>query len=103
MVTTIDTATAFAREHARVFGGRAEVKPSAWRTPNAIPVVACGAYWPETMVLTGKLSAGAILLSCYATGCAAKDADIDAEICQALIRVGVHARPATATEAEVLR
>ena len=103
MVTTIDAAIVFAHEHVRVFGGRAEVKPSAWRTPGAIPVVACGAYWPEAMVLTGDLSAGAVLLACYATGCAAKDADIDAEICQALILIGVHARPATATETEVLR
>ena len=98
-MTTIDTATAFAREHVRVFGGRAETHPSS----ISDAVIACGAYWPEAMVLTGDLLAGAVLLSCYATGCAAKDADIDAEICQALIRIGVHARPATATETEVLR
>ena len=97
--TTIDTATAFAREHVRVFGGRAETHPSS----ISDAVIACGAYWYEAMVLTGDLSAGVVLLSCYATGCAAKDADIDAEICQALIRIGVHARQATASEAEVLR
>lgn len=98
-MTTIDTATAFAREHVRVFGGRAETHPSS----ISDAVIACGAYWPEATVLTGDMSAGVVLLACYATGCAAKDADIDAEICQALIRIGVHARQATASEAEVLR
>ena len=90
-----DSASAFARQHARVFGGAAEPQPSG-------TVVACGAYWPEPMTISGDLYAGAVLLAYYATGCAARDPDIDAEVCQALIRVGVHARPATIYEQETI-
>ena len=93
-----DTASAFARQHARVFGGSAEPHPSS----ISDAVVACGAYWPEPMTLSGDLYAGSVLLSCYATGCAARDPDIDADVCQALIRVGVHARPATIYERETI-
>lgn len=91
-------AFAFARQHARVFGGGAEPHPSSMSDA----VVACGAYWLEPMTISGDLYAGAALLACYATGCAARDPDIDAEVCQALIRVGVHARPATIYERDAL-
>lgn len=92
---TETTAHAFARQHARVFGGAAEPQHPG-------TVVAFGAYWPEPMTFSGDLYAGSVLLSCYATGCAARDPDIDAEVCQALIRVGVHARPATIYERETI-
>jgi hypothetical protein len=97
-MTTIDTATAFARQHSRVFGGRAEAHPSSISDAAIVQ----GAHWPEAMVLTGDLYAGAVLLSCYATGCAAKDPDLDTEVVIALRRVGVEMRPATSAESDVI-
>jgi hypothetical protein len=97
-IETETTAQAFARQHARVFGGAAEPHPSS----ISDAVVARGAYWPEPMTISGDLYAGSVLLSCYATGCAARDPDIADDITQALVRVGVHARPATIYERDAL-
>jgi hypothetical protein len=93
-----DTALAFARQHARVFGGSAKPHPSS----ISDAVVALGAYWPEPMTISGDLYAGALLLACYASGCAARDPDIADDITQTLARVGVHARPATIYERDGL-